>query len=256
MQSVPSVGTRRPGLAGLAELAGRAKPVSLAEARILPVLPALVELFPEGGLRRGTVVAVSPGGGCGQASTSLAGALLAGVTAAGSWGAVAGAGVRNVGLHGLAEMGADLSRLALVDTPARDLPGVLSALLDAVDVVLLAGGDAVRPTDARRLAARARERGSVLVVLQKAGATWPMPTDQFLVPMAAEWRGLGQGHGRLNGRFVQVELTGRGAATRPRRRYLWLPAPDGSVHPVGPGQVDDMEENNFDEVATEMAGAG
>jgi hypothetical protein len=263
---VPAAPQALPGPAGrvgLGEVAGRARTVTLAGARVLPVLPALAGLFPDGGLRRGSVIAVSPGGdgGCRQAGTSLAAALLAGVTATGtgSWGGVTGPGVRALGLAGLAEMGADLSRLALVDSPARDLPATISTLLDAVDVVLVvaAAGERVRPGDARRLAARARERGSVLV-LREQGTPWPVPADLYLRPLAAEWRGLGQGHGRLTGRVVQVELTGRGAAARPRRCWSWLPAADGSVRPVGPGQVVEDVAGGADEDAVpgELAGAG
>lgn len=244
-------------LAGLAGLAGRARPVTLAESRVLPVLPVLAELFPDGGLRRGSTVAVAPGAGCGQAGASLAGALMAGVTASGSWGAVAG--IAGLGLAGLAEMGVDLSRLAIVDSPARELAGVLSALLDAVDVVLAATQERMRPGDARRLAARARERGSVLVVLEKA--SWPVPLDLCLAPMAAEWRGLGQGHGRLSGRVVQIEVTGRGAAARPRCKWVWLPAVDGSVREVRPGQVEldgsaGLYEDKDEDVGASLAGAG
>jgi hypothetical protein len=249
---MPAERGRAAGLAELADLAGRARPVTLAEARLLPVLPALVELLPEGGLRRGSTVAVAPGAGCGQAGTSLAGALLAGVSAAGSWCAVAG--MRGLGLAGLAEMGADLSRLAIVDTPGNDLAAVVSALLDAVDIVLVSTRERVRAGDARRLAARARERGSVLVVLETA--SWPAPLDLSLVPIEAEWRGLGQGHGRLSGRVVHIEVSGRGAAARPRRRWVWLPAPDGSVRPVQPGQVETDSSEDEDGGEITLAGAG
>jgi hypothetical protein len=46
------------------------------------------------------------------------------------------------------------------------------------------------------------------------------------------WEGLGAGHGRLRGRRAQVVATGRGAAARPRARWLWLPGSDGSVSPA------------------------
>jgi hypothetical protein len=164
--------------------------------------------------------------------------------------------MRSLGLAGLAEMGADLSRLAVVDTPGGDLASVVSVLLDAVDVVLVSTRERVRTGDARRLAARARERGSVLVVLETA--SWPVPLDLSLVPMETEWRGLGQGHGRLSGRVVHIEVSGRGAAARPRHRWVWLPAPDGSVRQVQPGQVDTDRSVDADEDdgAITLAGAG
>ncbi|MDQ6797844.1 MAG: hypothetical protein M3011_07475, partial [Actinomycetota bacterium] len=49
-----------PGLpSDLAEVTGRARPVTLAGDRMLPVVPALRPLLPDGGLRRGTVVSVA-----------------------------------------------------------------------------------------------------------------------------------------------------------------------------------------------------
>jgi hypothetical protein len=102
----------------------------------------------------------------------------------------------------------------------------------------------VRPADARRLAARARERGSVLVV---AGKGWPEAADVRLAVTRSEWHGLdggaGVGAGRLRGRRVEVVGGGRGAAARERRSTLWLPAPGGGVTltsaaaPAGLGQV-------------------
>src|SRR5207245_1888998 len=67
----------------LREVAGRTRPLTLARDRCLPVLPALAPLLPEAGLRRGSTVAVT-------GSVTLAMALLAGPSAAGSWGAVVG----------------------------------------------------------------------------------------------------------------------------------------------------------------------
>src|SRR4051812_50176486 len=69
-------------LARLAEVAARARPVALAREQVLPVLPPLETLLPDG-LRRGSTGAV---GG----STALAPALVAGPARAGSWGAGGG----------------------------------------------------------------------------------------------------------------------------------------------------------------------
>ncbi|MGH9177562.1 MAG: hypothetical protein ACRD0N_03275, partial [Acidimicrobiales bacterium] len=72
-----------------ARLAGRVQPVALAGERLLPVHPALAGLLPGGGLRRGSTVAVA-------GSTSLALALVAGPSGAGSW--CAAVGVPSLGL--------------------------------------------------------------------------------------------------------------------------------------------------------------
>ena len=108
---------------------------------------------------------------------------------------------------------------------------VVAALLDGVDVVVFRSPRRVRPPDIRRLAGRARERGAALVVL--AGSTgaraWPGVTDMGLTVTAGRWTGLGEGHGCLRGRQVEVVAEGRGAAARPVRVRLWLPSPDGEV---------------------------
>ena len=218
MALVQSERPLRPPLPPLEELAGHARPVALAGERMLPVLEPLSPLLPGGGLRRGTVVGV-------PASTSLALALLAGASAAGSWcGAV---GLPSLGVVAAAELGVALERFPLVAAPgnAEEWAWAVAALLDAVDVVLARPPGRVGAAAARRLAARARERSTVLVV---PGA-WPEAVDVRLEVESASWEGVGEGHGRLRARRVEVVAGGRGAASRQRRATLWLPGPDGSV---------------------------
>lgn len=215
----PAVATSRPALE---ELAGRARPVVLAQDRLLPVLPPLARLLPDGGLRRGTVVDV-------PASTSLALALLAGASAAGSW--CAAVGLSSLGLVAAAELGVALDRFPLVAAPrgAEEWSWAVAALLDAVDVVLARPPGPIGATRARRLAARARERSAVLLVTGAAAGTWPEGADVRLSVTRAAWEGVGQGHGCLRARRVDVVVEGRGAASRPRRASLWLPGPGGVV---------------------------
>jgi hypothetical protein len=126
--------------------------------------------------------------------------------------------------------GVDLDRLLLVPDAGR--PGgstwatAVAALLDAVDIVVVRPPSRVPATAARRLVARARERGSVLVRLGPAG-DWPEAADVGLTVVATAWEGLGQGHGHLRARRATVEATGRRAFDRPRRADLWLPGPGG-----------------------------
>jgi hypothetical protein len=216
---------------GQARPAGHAvRPVTLAGERLLPVLPALAPLLPEPGLRRGATVAVGAVSGCGGA-TSLALALVAAASAAGSWCAAVGAPA--LGLAAAAELGVVLGRFPLVALPP---PGewatVVSALLDAFDVVLAWPAGPLRPGEARRLIARARERQAVLVL---CGDRPPLVEGVALrlVVTSAGWEGLGRGHGHLTGRVVEVAAGGRGAASRERRARLWLPAPGGGVAPAG-----------------------
>lgn len=215
------------GLDRLRELDDRFRPVTLAERQVLPVLEPLAPLFPGGGLRRGSVVSVSssaPGG----AATSFALAAVAAASGQGSW--VAVVGLPTLGLVATAELGVALDRLAVVDGVDRGRwPAVVAALVDAVDVVLI-GPTRVRPGDARRLAARARERGAVLLPV---GCDWPEAPDVALAVDAGRWEGLGAGHGHLQARRVRVAATGRRDAARPRATELWLPAPDGGVAAVG-----------------------
>ena len=206
------------GQAAAPELKNLARPVSLARERTLPVLPALADLLPEGGLRRGSTVAVS-------GSTSLALALLAGPSQAGSW--CAAVGLPSLGLVAATEVGIALERFPLVARPGEEWPAVVAALVDAVDVVLVCLPRHVRTGDARRLVAKTRDRGAVLVTT--GGSPGALAADVRLSVASASWDGLGQGHGHLRARRLDVVATGRGAAARERRVSLWLPAAGGGV---------------------------
>src|SRR5829696_5619365 len=164
-------------VAGRAELVGPG--TTLAEERLLPVVPALEPLLPRRGLRRGTTVTVTRS------------AALALVPVAG----------------------------------ARAWPAVVAAFLDAVDVVLVRSPPRLPAAQARRLAARARERGAVLVPI----GAWSQPADLRLAVTSSTWQGLGQGHGHLRARQAEVSISGRGTATREHRFLLWLPSPDGTI---------------------------
>lgn len=212
------------GRARVAEVAARTGVVALTGEHVLALLPALEPLAPEG-LRRGSTVSV--GGGPG--STSLALALLAGPSSAGSWAAVMG--LPTLGLAAAAGFGVALERLVMVaQPPPPSWATVLATLVDAFDVVLARPLRRVGAGDARRLVARVRERGSVLVVAGEAG--WPEAPDLCLRTVAADWEGLGDGHGHLRARRVTVEASGRRAAARTWRVELWLPAPGGAVEAV------------------------
>lgn len=214
----------------LGELAERVRPVVLTREQRLPVLPALEGLLPGAGLRRGATVSVGAVPGVGGI-TSLAMALVAQASVAGSW--VAAVGLPSLGLVAADELGVALERLVLVAAPQRDAwGGVVAALVDGFDLVLLqTGRGGVRQAEARRLTARARERGAVLVQL---GPGWPEGADLALQVTAARWEGLDDGHGHLRARKVRVERSGRGEAAQPRRVDLWLPGPSGEVEVVLP----------------------
>ncbi len=202
-----------PGVSTASRVAAQAERAR-ATGRVLPVVPALAGLLPGGGLRRGSTVAVHGG-------TSLLLALLAEATARGAWAAVIG--MPSLGLTAAAEYGVDLGRLALVPQPGVELPAVVAALLDGVDLVAVHSGT-VQTAVARRLSARARHRGAVLL---SAGA-WP-GADVELSCRRGSWTGPSDGYGHLGSRRVEVRVHGRGAAARPVSAELALPAADGQA---------------------------
>lgn len=237
---------REERLAALGEVAQRVAPVTLAQHRTLAVLPPLAPLFPDGGLRRGSTVSVSAPSGT-PGATSLALATVAGASAQGSW--CVAVGWPSLGLVAAVEVGVDLDRFPQVRTGpgAKEWATAVAALLDGCDLVLARPPARVRAADARRLAARARERGSVLVV---AGG-WPEAPDVSFAVERVEWEGLGDGHGHLRARRVEVVASGRRGAARERRRWLWLPAPGGGVAEApapaaGPAAVHHLDRTRRD----------
>jgi hypothetical protein len=123
-------------------------PIPQLLAELLPVLPAL--------LPRGTVAVLS-----GARSLSLS--MVAAVTAAGGNAAIVGQ--PDCGLLAAVEMGADLSRLAVIPDPGSDPVEVAAVLMDGMDLVVLAlGGRSVPLTRARAVVARAHHKGCTLLV--------------------------------------------------------------------------------------------
>ncbi len=192
----------------------------------LPVPPELGRLLPAG-LRRGATVAV-------LGSTSLALALLAPASVHGSWAGVVGQ--PSIGLLAAAQAGVVLDRVALVPGPGPDAPAVVAALLDGMDIVLVGPRAGLTDADRRRLMARARERGSVLV------STVPWPGAAVVLGVRTlGWTGAGEGDGRLRSLDVRVTRSGRGAAGHHLAVELTLPlaapgaestaSPDGTASP-------------------------
>jgi hypothetical protein len=121
----------------------------------LPMPPWLAEALPAP-LPRGTVAVLS-------GARSLLLCMVATVTAAGGNAAIVGQ--PDIGLLAAAEMGADLSRLAVIPDPGTDPVEVAAVLIDGMDLVVLGlGGRQVPQTRARAVVARARNRGCTLLV--------------------------------------------------------------------------------------------
>ena len=182
---------------------------------ILPVLPALAGLLPGGGLARGSVLAVDHPG-------LLCLALLAGASAAGAWCGVAG--VPSLGVVAAAGMGAEPGRLMLVPEPGPNWPQVVASMLEACQVVVVRPPGPPAAQARRRLEGVLRRGGGVLI----AAGAWDGAPVRLRVTQRS-WAGIGDGHGRLRACRAEVRAEGRGAAARPRREWLWLPGPDGTV---------------------------
>jgi hypothetical protein len=137
-------------------------------------------------LPRGSVAVLS-------GARSLPLSMVAAVTAAGGHAAIVGQ--PDVGLLAAVEMGADLSRLAVIPDPGTDPVEVAAVLMDGMDLVVLGlGGRVVPATRARAVVARARQKGCTLLV-----------TD-------GDWQGASA---RLEARVCGYEVTGAGWGYRP-----------------------------------------
>ena len=214
-------------------VADRSRPVTLARDQTLPLIEPLATMFPEGRLRRGITVAVR-----GPGSTTLAFALAASASSAGSW--VALVGVADANLATAAELGVALERVAVMHPLPAQWSATVAAVIGAFDIVVLAPCHRVSAGDARRLMARARERGSVLITLVRKGPSgpsragdtaraWPERVDAELSISTLRWQGLGQGHGNLRARVARVDMTGRRELARPRQGEFVLPDASGRL---------------------------
>ncbi|GAA1793521.1 hypothetical protein GCM10009795_043870 [Nocardioides hankookensis] len=165
-------------------------------------------------------------------SATLALALLAGPSRAGSW--CAAVGVPDFGAEAAVALGVDLDRIVLVPDPGEQWLEVAAALVDVATVVLVRPGGRVTPSAAEKLSARLRKRGAALV----CWGEWPR-CEVRLTASEPAWAGVGQGHGHLRSRRLLVEAR-RGTAP-PRRGALWFPAEDQSWvsehRPVEPASV-------------------
>jgi hypothetical protein len=197
----------------LAAVGRTAQPVSLARDRAISVPGALGTLIPGAALRRGTTVTVA--GTPGSGATLLAFELAAAVTATGEWAGAVDLQT-TLGVEAAAGAGVALERFAVVrGAPADRWATVVATLLEGVTLVIAELPRTVRVGDARRLSARTRERGSVLVALE-TGARWPGDAALRLHAAGGTWHGLAPGAGLLTGRHRSVQVEGQGEAARPR----------------------------------------
>lgn len=168
-----------------------------SEAR-LPVPQLLTSVLPDA-LPRGVVAVLS-----GARSLSLS--MVAAVTAAG--GNVAIVGQPDVGLLAAVEMGADLSRVALIPDPGTDPVEVAAVLMDGMDLIVLAlGGRSVPMTRARAVVARAQQKGCTLLV---ADGDWQGASIRLRARVCGyETTSDRPGFGRISRVRLEVCATGR-----------------------------------------------
>ncbi|NBH09141.1 hypothetical protein GTY80_38620, partial [Amycolatopsis sp. SID8362] len=93
--------------------------------------------------------------------------------------------------------------------------------------VVAVHSETVLPSVARRLSARARHRGAVLL----ASGAWP-GADVELSCRREAWTGPEEGYGHLRQRRVAIRVHGRGSAARPVSAELLLPGPADGVTPA------------------------
>jgi hypothetical protein len=186
----------------------------LARDRVLAVDGPLHALLPGGGIRRGATVTVD--GAVGAGITSVTFALAAAATATGEWAAVIDP-YGTLGARAAEAAGVELERCAVIRRcPADRWSTVVAALLDGVALVVATVPLRVRPGDARRLIARARERASILVAVGQ----WPAEASLRLYAEASSWSGMGDGSGLLDGRDLHVRVEAKGAPARGHVRAL------------------------------------
>jgi hypothetical protein len=180
----------------------------------LPLPPWLAESLPAP-LPRGTVAVLS-------GARSLLLSMVAAVTAAG--GNVAIVGQPDIGLLAAAEMGADLSRLAVIPDPGTDPVEVAAVLIDGMDLVVLGlGGRRVPQTRVRAVVARARNKGCTLLVTD---GDWQGAPTRLAARVcgyeitAGGWDKPAPGFGRISGVRLQVSgvCAGRRVIGRARTR--------------------------------------
>jgi hypothetical protein len=196
--------------ARLRAAASQAAPAVLAGDRLLAVPGPIGRLLPAGGLRRGSTIALD--GPPGAGSTTVAFLLAAATTSAGEWAAVVDPD-GTLGARAAAEQGVALERCAIVRrVPPDRWPTVVGALLDGVALVVAAlpPNAHLRPGDARRLTARARERAAVLVALG------PWPTEATVRVHAQGRPGLTIDDGLLVPGELDVRVEGKGVRTHAR----------------------------------------
>jgi hypothetical protein len=183
-------------------LAARIRPFVAAGERNLAIASPLGPLLPHGGVQRGTTVVVDGHRGAGVVTTAFT--LAAAATTTGEWAAFVDPD-GTFGARAAGAAGVDLERCAVVRwVPPDRWATVVAALLDGVALVVAKAPARLRPGDARRLIAKARERAAVLVAI----GPWPVEAALRIHVEPTTWEQ--SNGGLLARRDVLVQVEGRG----------------------------------------------
>lgn len=150
-------------------------------------------------------------------------------------------GQPRLGLLAAYEMGAQLERLALIPAPGPDPVEIAAVLLDGMDLVILGlAGASVSPSRARAVVARARSKGSTLVVTE---GHWD-GAEVRLDARVHGYGGFGQGRELGRGRLSSLSLAvrARGRSFQPRTTRLDICSAAGRVEWVPSRPVEAVSE--------------
>jgi hypothetical protein len=208
-------GTHSSGIETGAQFAQRVSARAEAGFGPVPVAPALASLLPSSGLERGGVYACA-----GDAPMSLLFSLVATATSVGSW--LACVDVPRVGLMAAHEYGVALQRVMCVSTGGhtQSYAQVVGALVDGIDLVVVSS-PTCSAAETRRIVARAKASGSVLIILGRAGQFSP---DVVVSSSTTEWHF----HTYASSRTMSVQAHGRRVYNQ-RALTVQLPAADGAA---------------------------
>jgi hypothetical protein len=113
------------------------------------------------------------------------------------------------------QVGVNRHRLAVVRCPERRLwPRVTAAVLEGVAAVYAEIPTGVGENDLRRLAALTRARKAGLALRPLRGSIPPGITHMRVRGNGVDWMGPDRGHGRLSGRQLTMEVSGKSIPPR------------------------------------------
>ena len=180
----------------------------------LEVTEVLQPLFAGRGFERGHVYGIA-----GEAPLSLLFALVARATMQGSWFALVD--LERAGLLSAHEHGVALHRTECVESGSLSAwPAVVGALVDGIDFVVVSS-PVCSPSEARRIAARVKAQGSVLIILGKPGA---FDIDATFSAHTRQW------HFNTFASARTMDVVAHGRRVHGNRTcHVMLPSPTGAV---------------------------